>query len=71
VEIEVGDPGAHRFERIDALVGTGATYTSLPRPLLDALGVTLTRVTAFCSPTAGASSAISGAPGSGSAETPR
>ena len=40
VEIEVGDPGARRFERIDALVDTGATYTSLPRPLLDALGVT-------------------------------
>ena len=39
VEVEVGDPGGRRFERIDALVDTGATYTSLPRPLLDALGV--------------------------------
>jgi hypothetical protein len=28
VEIEVGDPGARRFERIDALVDTGATYTT-------------------------------------------
>ena len=40
VEIEVGDPTGGRFERIDALVDTGATYTSLPHPLLDALGVT-------------------------------
>jgi aspartyl protease family protein len=39
VEIEVGDPGGQRFERVDALVDTGAPYTSLPRPLLDALGV--------------------------------
>src|SRR5712664_2899177 len=39
VEIEVGDPGGRRFERVDALVDTGATYTSLPRSLLDALGV--------------------------------
>ncbi|PYN27147.1 MAG: hypothetical protein DMD76_08645, partial [Candidatus Rokuibacteriota bacterium] len=40
VEIEVGDPTGGRFERIDALVDTGATYTSLPHPRLDALGVT-------------------------------
>lgn len=39
VEIEIGDPEGRRYERIDALVDTGATYTSVPRPLLDALGV--------------------------------
>src|SRR5712692_11300173 len=40
VEIEVGDPEGRRYERVAALVDTGATYTSLPRLLLDALGVT-------------------------------
>jgi clan AA aspartic protease len=39
VEIEVGDSEGGRYERIDALVDTGATYTSLPRTLLDALGI--------------------------------
>src|SRR2546430_935100 len=39
VEIEVGDSHGSRYERIDALVDTGATYTSLPRPLLEALGI--------------------------------
>ena len=40
VEVEVGDPEGRRYERVEALVDTGATYTSLPRPLLEALGVT-------------------------------
>src|SRR5213593_1736112 len=40
VAIDVGDPSGRRFERIDAPVDTGATYTSLPRPLLESLGVT-------------------------------
>lgn len=39
VAVEVGDPQGRRYERIDAVVDTGATYTSLPQPLLDALGV--------------------------------
>ena len=39
VEVEVGDPEGRRYERVEALVDTGATYTSLPRPLLEALGV--------------------------------
>src|SRR2546425_617045 len=39
VEIEVGDPDGRRYERVDALVDTSATYTSLPRPLLEALGI--------------------------------
>jgi clan AA aspartic protease len=39
VQVEVGDPTGERFQPVDALVDTGATYTSLPRPLLDALGV--------------------------------
>jgi clan AA aspartic protease len=39
VEIEVGDPDGRRYERVEALVDTGATYTSLPRVLLETLGV--------------------------------
>lgn len=37
--IEVGDPQGQRFETIDALVDTGASYTTLPRSLLHRLGV--------------------------------
>ena len=39
VRIEVGDPSRDRFEPVDALVDTGATYTVLPRRLLEGLGV--------------------------------
>ena len=39
VEVEVGDPEGHRYEVVEALVDTGATYTSVPRSILDALGV--------------------------------
>ena len=37
-QIEIGDTGQSRFEEIQAWVDTGATYTWLPRPLLDRLG---------------------------------
>ncbi len=40
VKVDVGDPEGRRYERVDAVVDSGATYTSLPRPLLAALGVT-------------------------------
>jgi carbon-monoxide dehydrogenase small subunit len=40
VEIEVGDPQGERWERVPALVDTGATYTVLPRSLLERLEVT-------------------------------
>jgi clan AA aspartic protease len=39
VRIEVGDADGGRFEPIEALVDTGATYTVLPRALLRELGV--------------------------------
>ncbi|MBI2204030.1 MAG: aspartyl protease family protein [Candidatus Rokubacteria bacterium] len=39
IEIEIGDPTARRWQRVEALVDTGATYTSVPRPLLEALEV--------------------------------
>jgi predicted aspartyl protease len=40
VTVEVGDPSGQRFEPIEALVDTGATYTVLPAPcFLERLGV--------------------------------
>jgi len=38
VRIEVADPQGVRFEPIDALVDTGATYTWVPREILERLG---------------------------------
>jgi clan AA aspartic protease len=39
VDIDVSDLEWHRAERINAWVDTGAFYSSLPRPLLESLGV--------------------------------
>lgn len=39
VSIEVGDPLGQRYETVEALVDTGATYATLPAPLLQRLGV--------------------------------
>jgi len=39
VDVEIGDPEGRRYDRVEALVDTGATYTSVPRPLLERLGV--------------------------------
>ena len=39
VPIEVSDMERRRSERLDAWVDTGAFYSSLPRPLLESLGV--------------------------------
>lgn len=39
VTIEIGDPAGERFEEVEALVDTGATYTSVPASLLRRLGV--------------------------------
>ena len=43
VPIEIGDPQGRTFERVDALVDTGATLTSVPASLLSRLGVAPTR----------------------------
>ena len=40
VPIEVGDLDGRRFEALDALVDTGATYLVVPRRVLLSLGVT-------------------------------
>ncbi len=37
--IEVGDPQGQHYERVEALVDTGASYTTLPASLLRRLGV--------------------------------
>lgn len=38
VSIEVGDPAGQRYETVEALVDTGATYTTLPAPRLHGPG---------------------------------
>ena len=40
VTIEIGDPQGQRFEAMNALVDTGATYTVVPASLLVRLSVT-------------------------------
>lgn len=39
VSIEIGDPTGQRYEPVEAVVDTGATYTTLPGPVLERLGV--------------------------------
>ncbi|HEY3116759.1 MAG TPA: retroviral-like aspartic protease family protein [Chloroflexota bacterium] len=38
--IEVGDPDGQRYESIEALVDTGASFSIIPEPILHELGVT-------------------------------
>ena len=39
VELEIGDPDGLRFESVEAMVDSGATYTTVPASLLRGLGV--------------------------------
>jgi predicted aspartyl protease len=39
VTIEVGDPQGQRYEPVEALVDTGASYSQMPASLLQRLGV--------------------------------
>ena len=39
VEIQVGDPDGERYETVEAMVDSGATFTFIPRSLLERLGV--------------------------------
>ena len=43
VAIEVGDRQGQRFEELDIIVGTGSTYTAVPRAMLERLGVAVER----------------------------
>lgn len=45
--VEVGDPRGERFEQVEALVDTGATFTVLPAGLLNRLGVPVLRQVRF------------------------
>jgi len=39
VPIEIGDLTGSRFERVEAIVDTGSTFTAAPRELLERLGI--------------------------------
>ena len=39
VRLEVADPEGRRFETVEAMVDSGATYTTLPTSILERLGV--------------------------------
>ena len=39
VRVEVGDPAGERYEAVEAVVDSGATYTALPATLLRGFGV--------------------------------
>lgn len=39
VEVEIGDLAGNRFDTIEALVDTGATYTRVPSDRLERLGI--------------------------------
>ena len=39
VELEIGDPDGLYFESVEAMVDSGATYTSAPASLLRGLGI--------------------------------
>lgn len=45
--IEIGDPQGQRFERVETLVGTRASYTVMPASFLQRLGVTPTEQRPF------------------------
>ena len=47
VELEIGDPDGQRFERVNALVDSRATYAFLPSSLLEGLGVKPHRIMNF------------------------
>ena len=39
VELEIGDPHGRNYQVVEAMVDSGATYTTLPASLLRGLGV--------------------------------
>ena len=39
ITVEIADPNGQRFEPVEMLVDTGATFTKAPRELLEQLGV--------------------------------
>ena len=47
VDVEIGDPAGQRFERLEALVDTGSTYSMFPAEILRRLGVEPHRTSTF------------------------
>lgn len=47
VILDIGDPSGSRWEPVEALVDTGATYTVLPSSLLQELGIVPHRMASF------------------------
>ena len=47
IPIEIAGPDSERFETVNALAGTRATYTTLPASMLTSLGVSPTDKRAF------------------------
>ena len=43
ITIEIGDQGGQRFQELEALVDTGATFTKVPRSILEALDIPAAR----------------------------
>ena len=43
ITIGIGDPQGRRFENIEVIVGTGSTFTAVPRTTLQRLGVPVER----------------------------
>ena len=39
ITVEIGDQTGHRFQKLEALVDTGATFTKVPRSILEALDI--------------------------------
>ena len=39
ITVEIGDQGGRRFQELEALVDSGATFTKVPRSVLEALGI--------------------------------
>ena len=43
ITVEIGDQSARRFQEVEALVGTGSTFTKVPRSVLEALDIPAAR----------------------------
>ena len=44
VVIGVGDPRGERFEELEVVAGTGSIFTTVPRTVLEGLGVPVERI---------------------------
>ena len=50
--VEIGDHNGRRFVQVDALVDAGATFTKVPRTVLESLDIQVDRHIPPCWPTA-------------------